>query len=80
MSKIIIIIVVIILMFIYFWERERERVWVGKGQTEKETLNPKQASGSEPSTQSPTWGLIHEPQDHDLTKVQHSTDWATQAP
>ena len=43
-------------MFIYFWEREREIVWAGKGQKERETRNPKQAPGSEPSAQSPTWG------------------------
>ena len=39
-------------MFIYFWER----VWVGEGQRERETQNPKQGPGSKLSTQSPTWG------------------------
>ena len=42
------------LMFIF--ERESvSRSW-GEGQTERETQAPKQAPGSEPSAQSPTWG------------------------
>ena len=43
-------------MFIYFWQRERDRAWAGKGQRERETQNPKQATGSELSAQSPTRG------------------------
>ena len=42
-------------MFIF--ERERDRVQAEKGQREKETQNLKQAPHSEPSAQSPTWGL-----------------------
>ena len=42
-------------MFIYFL-RERDRAQVGEGRREKETENPKQAPGSEPSAQSPTRG------------------------
>ena len=43
------------LMFIYFWKRER--VWLGEGQRERETLNLKQALGSELSAQSPMLGV-----------------------
>ena len=39
-------------MFIYFREREA-REWGG---AERETQNLKQATGSEMSAQSPTWG------------------------
>ena len=35
---------------------EKETVGAGEGQTERETQNPKQAPGSEPSAQSPTRG------------------------
>ena len=34
----------------------RERVRVREGHRERETQNPKEAPGSEPSAQSPTWG------------------------
>ena len=40
-------------MFIF----ERETVWAGKEQRERETQNPKQASGSELTAQSPAKGL-----------------------
>ena len=44
-------------MFIYFDGQEgRDKVQAGEGQREKETQNPKQASGSELSAQSPMWG------------------------
>ena len=36
--------------------KERDRVGLGEGQRERETQNPKQAPGSEPSAQSPTRG------------------------
>ena len=45
------------------FERDREResthgcTQVGEGQRERETQNPKQGPGSEPSAQSPTRGL-----------------------
>ena len=39
----------------YLWEIET--AWVGEGQREWETQNPKQAPGSELSAQSPLWGL-----------------------
>ena len=42
-------------MFIYFWDRDR--AWMGEGQRERETQNPKQAPGSERSAQSLTQGL-----------------------
>ena len=42
--------------FYYFWVTERDRARAGEGQGERETQNPKQAPGSEPSAQSPTWG------------------------
>ena len=38
-------------------DRDRDRSPVGEGQGERETQNPKQAPGSEPSTQSPSRGL-----------------------
>ena len=41
-------------MFIYFWDRDRQRHEQGKGPRERETLNPKQAPGSELSAKSPT--------------------------
>ena len=58
-------------MFIFF-EREREtaRVQAGDGQREKETQNPKQAPGSEPPAQSPTWGLCDHDQSQSQTKAQ----------
>ena len=34
----------------------RDRAWAGEEHRERETQNPKQAPGSEPSAQSPTWG------------------------
>ena len=43
-------------MFIHFWERERHRLWVGEGQRERETQNPKQVPDSELSAWTPTWG------------------------
>ena len=43
------------LTFIIF-ERERDRAQPGKGQTERETQNLKQAPGSELSAQSLKWG------------------------
>ena len=53
-----------IYLFIYlFFQRlfifgtERDRAWTGEGQRERETQNPKQAPGSEPSAQSLTRGL-----------------------
>ena len=44
----------------------RDRVQAGEGQTQ----NPKQALGSELSAQIPTWGLNHEPWEHDLSRGQ----------
>ena len=45
---------------VYFWERERESERAsmsgGGAERERETQNPKQVPGSEPSAQSPTWG------------------------
>ena len=41
---------------VYFCERQRERVRAGEGQRERETQNPRQAPGSEPSAQSPMQG------------------------
>ena len=41
---------------IYLFLIDRDRVRAGEGQREGETQNPKQAPGSEPSAQSPTWG------------------------
>ena len=38
------------------FETERDRAWMGQGQRERETQNPKQAPGSERSAQSPTRG------------------------
>ena len=38
-------------------KREREREKAGEGQREREIQNPKQAPGSELSTQSLVWGL-----------------------
>ena len=64
-------------MFIF--ETERDREWMGEGQTERETQNPKQAPGSELSAQSK--GL--KPRNREImtwAKVGHLTDWATQAP
>ena len=40
---------------IYSFLRDIEHEW-GRGR-ERETQNPRQAPGSEPSAQSPTWGL-----------------------
>ena len=51
------IIISFFLMFIYVSERQRDRTWAGEGQRGRETQNPKQASVSELSAQSPTWGL-----------------------
>ena len=74
-------------MCIYFWERERERdrngAWIAKGQREKETQNPKQAPGSEPSAQSlargsNSWTGRSWPELK--WRVRHLTNWATQAP
>ena len=42
-------------MFIYFWDRERQRMNGGGAEREGHT-DRKQAPGSEPSAQSPTWG------------------------
>ena len=53
---------------VYLFLRERERE-IGEGQRETETQNPKQAPGSELSTQSPTWGsnpCTHEPMNRDV--------------
>ena len=45
---------IMFLMFIYFLrETEYEQ---GRGKRERETQNRKQAPGSEPSAQNPTWG------------------------
>ena len=44
-------------MFIFEKETETERAQVWEGQRERETQNLKQFPGSEPSAQSPTWGL-----------------------
>ena len=38
---------------VFIFERDRDRVQVEEGQRERETQNPKQAPGSEPSAQSP---------------------------
>ena len=54
----------IFLMFIQFWETEHELR--GEGQRERETKNPKQAPGSELSTQSPSQGSNPWITDHDL--------------
>ena len=46
------------LMFhLFLRERKREREHTEEGQRERETQNLKQAPGSEPSAQSPTWDL-----------------------
>ena len=68
---------------VYFLERERERetVWAGEGQRERETLNLKQALGSELSAQSPLAGL--EPRNRKImiwAEVRCLTNWATWAP
>ena len=44
-------------LFIFEREKERETKHKQEGQRERETQNLKQASGSEPSVQSPTRGL-----------------------
>ena len=43
---------------LFIFETERDRARAGEGQRERETQNPKQAPGSEPSAQNPTWGSI----------------------
>ena len=43
-------------LFIFERERERGRAQAREGQREREIQNPKQAPGSELSSQSPTWG------------------------
>ena len=43
--------------FIYFWEKRESEHKFREGQREKETQNPKQALGSEPSAQSLMQGL-----------------------
>ena len=64
----------------YIWERQRETVSEqGRGR-ERQTQNPKQASGSELSTQSPTWGLNSQAEIMTWAEVRHLTDWATQVP
>ena len=45
-----------LVFYIYLVLRERVRAQVGEGLRAKETRNPKQAPGSEPSAQSPTRG------------------------
>ena len=58
-----------------------ERVWVGEGQRERETQNPKQTSGSEPSSTEPDAGL--ELTDREIltwAEVGSLTDWVTQVP
>ena len=40
----------------FFFERERERQSASGGGAERGRQNPKQAPGSEPPAQSPTWG------------------------
>ena len=43
-------------MCIYFREREKQSMSGGGAERERETQNPKEAPGSEPSAQSPTRG------------------------
>ena len=43
-------------MFMYFWDRERHRARTWEEQRERGTQNPKLATGSELSAQSPTRG------------------------
>ena len=43
-------------VYFFIFGTERDRAWTGEGQRERETQNRKQAPGSEPSAQSPTWG------------------------
>ena len=45
-----------LLKYLFIFERERDRMQAGEGQRARETQNPKQAPGSELSTQSPTQG------------------------
>ena len=49
---------------IYLFLRDRGRAGAGEEQRERETQNPRQAPGSEPSAQGPGAGL--EPRDGDL--------------
>ena len=46
---------VLIFKCLFIFERETEHEW--ESVRERETQNPKQAPGSELSTQSPMWGL-----------------------
>ena len=60
-------------VYLFLRERERERDRVQSasgGGSERETLNPKWASGSELSAQSPKRAQTHEPQDLDLSRSQ----------
>ena len=66
-------------VFIFERETERDRVRVWEGQRERETQNPKQAPGSEPSAQSPARGLNSQTASSwPEPKLGRSTDWATQ--
>ena len=44
------------LLNVFFLFFESDRAQAGEGQRETETQNRKQAPGSEPSAQTPTWG------------------------
>ena len=66
-------------VYFSFWERERERAQEGS-ERERETQNLKQASDSEPASQSPTQGEspTSEWRHHDLSWSRTLTHWATQ--
>ena len=44
-----------LVLMLFILQRERQNTSGGRGRA-RETQNPKQAPGSEPSAQSPTWG------------------------
>ena len=58
-------------------ERERERESASGGGAERERVNPKQAPNS---AQSPTWGSIPCPWDHELSRNQESDAELTEPP
>ena len=65
---------------VYLFLGQRETAWMGEGQRERETQNRKQAPGSEPSAQSPTWGSNSRTARSWPGEVWRLTDCATQAP
>ena len=52
---------------VYFGERDR--AGVEEGQRARETQNPKEAPGSEPSAQSPMWGSNLQTASEIMTRV-----------